>query len=283
MDRRDFFKISAGTTAVAASLPEQIQAGAGEDPTDLVSHFGPRLDKALSNLGTLVETHGPDVVSPDAAVRGQFKAHLRAVTVAGFVNALPPSALDAPSVLRPLTELSAEMDTTFKDLTQFLCRMTSDDHHRVSQRLRDEPHLLVELTDEIARLGERLTIPGGRRQDFQKPLEQIAWRIKHQSPQLLVEKTLHNLASRLDEMGALAEFPFLVEHLGTTQPIAATPDTLKRKASIFIGVGITLLAVSVVGAIGLFAESDFMLLLLGPPCVGLVLLIVGLLYQKALQ
>ncbi len=235
MDRREFLRFGAGAGLLSAALPSTSGLGANvafASPVrqrELTRHLA-SMDHALEVLrqGSLFDeilgVPASSVSSPEASrVEDLCKTSMRSLLVLGMFRDLTEREREHPEVQERIWRIMPEMDEAVFGMAEALGRLGPRDHRRVQDRLKRGPDIVMNLGGVFDRHARGLGVSFKRRAHLRKLLADVSWRMKKQSPMILVDDCLtkvRKMAARFDAAGD--------EHTLTVARASGDPDYRAR-------------------------------------------------------
>lgn len=213
MERRRFLQLGAAAGAAVAggtgcSTMWASAAATTPDLPDMESFFG-KLDAAMAAIagGTPLgdfaakrcaandpapARDGRDADPPKRSFapgeRLLMQKALRSLTLVGAVHELPEHARQHPGMLARLKAGMPEMDDAVFGMTQLLADLSRTERVELRRRLQREPDLPMRMAEALDAQAKRHQIPLERRLRLRRLASHVAWRLRNQPPDILLDE-----------------------------------------------------------------------------------------------
>lgn len=322
MDRRDLLRAGALSSAAAASLSSAGCAPQVRDPLlaglsplsepDL-SSFLARFDRGFSDIQSsrfvsgFTESIGgaPIPESRRAAVderEHEFREALSSLYLTQTFRDLPPETQFHPEVQRRMLARIDAIDESVFRMTSRLERLDAHERKEVQTALKRHPKLAMQVAEIVDQHAVNAGVSRERRLEFRSMMTQAAFRLRSQSPSVIIDEYVHKVRRATAPDGPQLEFALKaasaageryfwergieLTSAATLPPGAKTTKAAEPKPSpgarpmkwgaIMLGVGLVVFGVSsAIVASGVFPGVFGMTVGAVLFAVGLVTLIVG--------
>lgn len=194
MDRRSFLRsgaVSASGIAVSAKPALAAATDRGGSPLYAMDDYLARMDEGLARVREWSILDGvPDFEGDAEAVNDLGRNAFTALYMTAMFSDLPVEEQVRPEVQERMWAVQDTMDTALDQMTSFLATRTTDDFANVRRRLGEEPEVLERVIEIIDLEAVRTGISDHRRRKTRAMIENVAWRMAEQPPELLVNEYL---------------------------------------------------------------------------------------------
>jgi hypothetical protein len=226
MDRRDLLRAGALSSAAAASLSNAGCAPQARDPMlgglspvselDLNSFLG-RFDRGLADIQSsrfvagFTESIGgtPIPESRRTAVderEHEFREALSSLYLTQTFRDLPPERQFHPEVQRRMLERIDGIDESVFRMTNRLERLDAHERKEVQNALKRHPKLAMQVAEIVDRHAVSAGVSRERRLEFRSMMTQAAFRLRSQSPSVIIDEYVHKVKRATAPDGPQYEF-----------------------------------------------------------------------------
>lgn len=196
MDRRSFLRAGTlGVSGVAAGslgcTPALGGAFRGASPPGDVGGFLERFDLGQRRLDEwTLSSSFPDFQGDPVLLDTLGRKSMRTLFTTGMFGDLPIDSQVDPRVQERVWAVQPVMDDAVDGMSELLRAQTEEDHRLVQETLRNRPDLMPRIVRTLDEEAARSGLSEGRRAQFRSQLNQVAWRLEHQPPPMLIDEYL---------------------------------------------------------------------------------------------
>ena len=233
MERREFIitgvgaGLALGTNPAAAAVPDLVSVPPPAPLDFPMEAWFERLDKGLN----AIRGAGPAIkVASGAPVPEEVLLNREAIStlmVVGSIKELPKPQQSSPLVAQLLEREAGAMLAGVAGMVQRLENLSPAQVRHLQASLKSNPDHVMELGQQLDDAASALGISNKRRLHLRAVLSQVAWRISHQSADLIIHEAISKVqrdAARADLDTFLRESPATLRQLKVVRLDEPTPN-----------------------------------------------------------